>query len=178
MITGLQWHRVPVRATYGKQYDYTIDDKVYGTISSGVASYEPMIGGDENPFRLPVPYQADAGRLLPSIDLFQEEPFGERFFPAPVVGYSSVKVTSININSGNSSQAMDEYCSTLQKIFPLEVNYTKKVDAGSHSNHTLNKATELESALQGYTLKFNDMHGKARGNKQLCDKYRRFGTKT
>ncbi len=152
----------PDSATYGKQYDYTIQDDRYGTISSGVASYEPMVGGDENPFRMPVNYTAQGGNLLPAIDFYQEEPFGESFFPAAVVGYSSVKVRSINQGVGKSSQAEDEYLFYTAKDFPLQVNYTEKQDPGPNTSRSFSKTYMEEKALQGYTLKFNDMHGKAR----------------
>ncbi len=39
---------------YGKLYDYTTTETFNGvtrTISSGVASYEPGIGSEENPFQ-------------------------------------------------------------------------------------------------------------------------------
>jgi hypothetical protein len=44
-----------VSGTYGQEYSYktTIEGK---TISSGVASYEPSIGNDENPMREPILY--------------------------------------------------------------------------------------------------------------------------
>lgn len=152
----------PDDATYGKQYDYTISDPRYGTISSGVASYEPVTGGDENPFRQPVNYTAQGGRLLPAIDFYQEEPYGEQFFPAPVVGYSSVKVKSIHAAVGRSSQSLDEYLFYTAKDFPLSVDYTAKHDPGPYKSKTLTNNYEDERVLQGYTLTFNDMHGKPR----------------
>lgn len=152
-------------ASYGKTYDYTIQDLRYGKISSGVASYEPQIGGDENPFHKPAEsYQAAGGRLLPSIDFFQEEPFGENFFPTPVVGYSSVKVRSIHISEGKSSQNEEEYLYYTAKDFPIEVNYTSKVAPGQSVAKSLRHTSRKEHVLQGYTLQFNDMHGKPKGS--------------
>lgn len=147
-------------ATYGKQYDYTIDGGKYGTISSGVASYEPLVGGDENPFRRPVPYTADGGRLLPAIEFFQEEPFGENFFPSPVVGYSSVRVKSIHSAISRSSQAEDEYLYYTAKDFPVIVEYTNKETPDPVHEQSLTKSYREEHALQGYVIRFNDMHGK------------------
>ncbi|PZF74799.1 hypothetical protein [Taibaiella soli] len=147
-------------ASYGKQYDYTIYDGKYGTMSSGVASYEPMIGNDENPFRKPVPWQADAGRWLPATDFFQEEPFGESFFPSPEVGYSSIRVQSIHVNEGRSSQSEDEYLYYTAKDFPISVSYTDKSDPGPKKTRSLRKTVSDESALQGYSIIMNDMHGK------------------
>jgi len=38
---------------YGQEYEYTKTDEFGRTISSGVASYEPMIGGEENSMKQP-----------------------------------------------------------------------------------------------------------------------------
>jgi len=149
-------------AEYGKTYEYTSDDSKYGIISSGVASYEPLIGGDENPFKLPVKYTADAGRLRPAIEFFQEEPFGESFFPPPVVGYSKVTVKSIHIDEGRSSQSVEEYEFYTAKDFPIEVDYTRIERPKPEKSNGLRKKSEEVKAYQGYVLTFNDMHGKPR----------------
>lgn len=159
------WNKLsgnPDHASYGKTYDYSLTDDRYGTISSGVASYEPMIGGDENPFRKPVPYTADAGRLLPKIDFFQEEPFGEQFFPGPSVGYSRVTVRSIHAAVSGSSQAEDEYDFYTAKDYPIVVDYTDKDAPPPVRTKTLRRKYELLQVAQGYVLCFNDMHGKPR----------------
>lgn len=152
----------PDNAEYGKTYEYTIEDSKWGTISSGVASYEPMVGGDENPFKRPVPYTADAGRLLPAIDFFQEEPFGESFFPSPVVGYSKITVKSIHADNARSAQSEDEYLFYTAKDFPIEVDYTPKDAPPPIKSNKLRKKSEEVKAMQGYALRFNDMHGKPR----------------
>ncbi len=82
---------------YGQKYSYTTTDQDGKVISSGVASYEPLIGGDENPHRRPVAYGTKQEKLLVPDDRFYlEEPFGECFFPGASVGYSKVTVQSIN----------------------------------------------------------------------------------
>ncbi|MES2477739.1 MAG: hypothetical protein V4561_01540 [Bacteroidota bacterium] len=147
---------------YGKVYDYTINHDRYGNISSGVASYEPMIGADENPFRKPVPYSVEAGKLIPSIDFFQEEPFGESFFPSASVGYSSVKVSSIHQQYGRSAQALDEYLFYTAKDYPVKVDYTHIDPRGGRSQSSLRIEYKEAKARQGYCLQMNDMHGKAK----------------
>lgn len=147
-------------ASYGKKYDYTIPDNRYGLISSGVATYEPMIGGDENPLKNPVPYSADKGRLLPSIDFFQEEPFGETFYPGASVGYSSVKVSSIHQQYGRSAQALDEYLYYTAKDFPVKVDYTQIGGGKPKSIRTFTTYTNEATVFQGYAIILNDMHGK------------------
>lgn len=78
-------------SAYGQEFIYTTIDENGNTISSGVATYEPMIGNDENPFRTPVPYVAAASSgHIPAIEDYQETPFGEIFFPSASVGYSNV----------------------------------------------------------------------------------------
>ncbi len=148
-------------ASYGKTYDYTEwDSKWDKNVSTGVASYEPMIGGDENPFKAPVPYTGSAGRLLPAIKFFQEEPFGESFFPPPVVGYSKITVRSIHIGNARSAQSEEEHTFYTAKEFPIEVDYTEKDAPSPVKTKTLRKKYEEVKAMQGYVLKFNDMHGK------------------
>lgn len=75
---------------YIQEYTYTnTASDGYGSsatpISSGVASYEPMIGGDENPFALPINYTVHKEF---AINLFENiiQPFGESFFPARRLG--------------------------------------------------------------------------------------------
>jgi len=151
------------QATYGKQYNYTTNDDTYGTISSGVASYEPMIGGDENPLRQPVQYVAQSGSNWPPNDpvsLYQETPIGETLFPSPVVGYSKVTVTSIHGNNGRSSQGIDVYQFYTAKDFPIQVKNTSLDVVNDKYDFGIFSQENLFSARQGYELDFNDMHGK------------------
>ncbi|MCZ8285688.1 MAG: hypothetical protein O9353_09550, partial [Bacteroidia bacterium] len=77
---------------YGQEFSYQTTF-MGQTISSGVASYEPMLGGDENPFRQPVFMGPNKMSLLiPDERFFMEEPFGETFFPSASICYSKVKV--------------------------------------------------------------------------------------
>jgi hypothetical protein len=152
-------------ATYGKQYFYTMDrEDGKGVISSGVASYEPLAGGDEIPQRLPVVNTVQSGTLFPPndpIELYQEEPIGESFFPGPVVGYRKVTVRSINIDSGRSSQSEDIHGFYTAKDFPIQVSsQTKKDDL--HKDWSLKDMLLEQSAMQGFSIVLNDMHGKQR----------------
>ena len=147
-------------ATYGQEFIYTIDDPVWGTISSGVASYEPMIGGDENPLRLPVPYTADAGRLMPAIKFYQELPLAENLYPPPVVGYSRVATKSIHYNGGQSTQNVNitEYYTA--KDFPVITDYTDVKSTKKENSTGLTSRHEELNVVQGYSIRLNDMHGK------------------
>jgi hypothetical protein len=91
---------------YGEYYDYTMEenDKL---ISSGVASYEPFTGGDENPLR----YAKTFSQSIPlrsDNNLFFEYPINESYYPGPQVGYRKVTVMSLaaaNLASRNNKVA-------------------------------------------------------------------------
>ena len=151
-------------ASYGKNYEYTTEDVGgYGTISSGVASYEPQIGGDENPFREPVNYSTQLGNNWPPNDpigLYQELPVGESLYPSPVVGYSRVTVKSIHKDEGRSAQGEDIYDFYTARDFPIKAiaQPLNKLDEDQDCN--LTSQWVVFEGSQGYTLIFNDMHGK------------------
>ncbi len=147
-------------ASFGRTYDYTtlLDNGI--PISSGVASYEPMIGGDEIPQRRPVDYKAESGKLMPAIELYQEEPFGESFYPGASVGYSKITVRSINRDIARSSKAEDVHEFYTAKDFPIETEFTPKSTPVKTKHRTLTNKKEEQQVLQGYVLRMNDMHGK------------------
>ncbi|OJV51461.1 MAG: hypothetical protein BGO31_09200 [Bacteroidetes bacterium 43-16] len=150
-------------AAVGKVYHYTTTDPVTGQqISSGVANYEPLIGGDENPNRRPVSYTGDGGRLLPPVQMYQEEPLGESFFPSGSVGYSKVTVSSIHKDEGKSSKNLDEYAFYTTRDFPYYVDKTSiNVDDEFRKNGFQNRSERL-AVSQGFSVVLNDMHGKAK----------------
>jgi hypothetical protein len=158
-------------ATYGQEYSYTttLNGK---TISSGVASYEPGVGGDENPMRLPVPYTEDIKGAL-SNSFYLEKPFGESLFPAPVVGYSKVVVKDLN-PSGVADAApktgwiQHEFYTS--KDFPVQVDYDQSPETYNYDSKGWfsfmggNVVNELILS-QGYVVKLNDMHGKPKAER-------------
>ena len=153
-------------ATYGKQYDYTmVREDGKGSISSGVASYEPLIGGDEIPQRLPVGYIGQKGSRFPPndpVDLFQEEPIGESFYPAPVVGYRRITDRSINIDSGRSSQSMDVHLFYTAKDFPTQVKASPINTPNPKKDIGMTSMSFEQKSTQGFSILLNDMHGKPR----------------
>lgn len=159
-----QWHEMTnsstqETATYGKDYDYTLDDPFLGKISSGVASYEPLAGGDENPLRSPIPYTAAGNLALPAIKFYQLEPLGENFYPPAQVGYSSVRVRSIHLDEGKSSMSEEESLFYTARDFPVRVEFSQK-STHSYARRSLLESKTMEQAAQGYTVFLNDMHGK------------------
>ncbi|MBN2833711.1 MAG: hypothetical protein JXR48_01965 [Candidatus Delongbacteria bacterium] len=155
-------------SVYGQVYDYTIEFEGR-QISSGVAAYEPGIGNEENPFRQPVPY-TDALFQAPDKDYYQEEPFGESFFPAPTVGYRKVKVTDYVANSSSISKTgWIEHEFYTAYDFPTKTSRTKiddKIINTSTPSIGSNYAKLHHVAVtQGFVIELNDMHGKPKSTK-------------
>jgi hypothetical protein len=165
-------------ATYGQVYDYTIEEDGK-TISSGVASYEPMIGGDENPLRYAKKYSNNVPFKSPN-QLYFEYPINESLYPGPSVGYRKVTVRSlaaeavVNDDTGKERStggvSINEFYTC--KEFPViteETDIDKKAYdlvipiplIGTIETHNL-------SAGQGYAIKLNDMHGKPKSVKNYA----------
>lgn len=177
-------------AYYGQYYDYTkqeatgvigADGKaITRTISSGVAAYEPQLGGDENPFRQPL-FVTENALLVPSKEYFLEEPFGESFFPGPSVGYSKVrtipmKMTETDLQTrnfiGNGSGYVEQQFYTAQD-FPTIVKKSDMTTPRQVSplkiNFIVSLSNEKVSTTQGYYIECNDMHGKEKSKKVMPD---------
>ncbi|MBA4241929.1 MAG: hypothetical protein C0448_14480 [Sphingobacteriaceae bacterium] len=113
---------------YGQEYIYKLADER----SSGVASYEPLIGGEEIPYRKPIKYSSPYF-ILKNENLYIEEPIGESFYPGASVGYSRVIVKNINqtetptqgspnITKTREGITVHEYYTTLDA--PFSINRT------------------------------------------------------
>jgi hypothetical protein len=152
---------------YGQNYDYTTFEVLNGDTlhySSGVAAYEPMVGGDENPFRQPV-YFKEKALLAPDDQFVQEEPFGESFFPAPQIIYSRVTVRNLshtNVERTATGYLVHEFYTA--KDFPTKTSNTG-VKAIPKKTNPIFKQLKLKhkdymTASQGFAIELNDMHGK------------------
>jgi len=154
---------------YGQEYDYTITDKETGeTFSSGVASFEPGVGRDENPFVLPRVIQIE-NKLVPNQDILMEEPIGESFYPGPSVGYRKVTSKSLTktgvVRNGTGKEVSEFYTAY---DYPVIVTETK-LQRSEYNNKPFwslfySNREEVVSASQGYVIELNDMHGKPRAN--------------
>ena len=152
----------------GTQGVYTTYYK-YGT---GVASYEPTLGGEENPFRMPASYWSNV-RMAPDHEVFQELPYGESFYPSPGVGYSSVTISSSpgSIISSPGPQKGGETVKSFYtaKDFPTRVNKTnldKYIDKSPMKEIGAFASLPVVNNLyfdQGISVITNDMHGKPKG---------------
>jgi hypothetical protein len=163
-------------ATYGQQYDYTtiIKDQagVSRSISSGVASYEPIIGRDENPFTVPSdPYTERVGLWAPTDYFYVDEPLMESFYPGAGVGYSKVSVSSIH-KANKSANGISETEFYTTRDFPTRSGYTPLVEGKSKYTYQYPAPKKLTffnfnaksyvSLSQGFKVELNDMNGKVK----------------
>lgn len=154
---------------YGQEYSYRLPSG----ISSGVAAYEPLIGGEEIPYRKPIRYSSPYF-ILKNENLYMEEPIGESYYPAPTVGYSRVIVKNIRqtetptssneITKTREGTTVHEFYTT--KDFP----YTILPSYLNHEKFTPNIPIPLIGSVnfenhgfsQSIRVYTNDMHGKAK----------------
>lgn len=156
--------------TYGQMYSYETKENGM-TISSGVASYEPLNGGDENSNRKPVEFSIKRV-MAPNDEYFQEEPLGESFFPDALVGYSKVSVKSLErTNVKKHATGRTEYEFYTARDFPVIVERTtlQKQPVKPKLIRNLLKfgSTDKLYMSQGFAIKTNDMHGKPRAQKSF-----------
>lgn len=156
------------QAVYGQEYIYTTTRSVAGktdTISSGVATWEPTIGGEENPWRLPVQYKEQSAVLAPVSNGYVEKPLGETFFPGAAVGYSKVRVRSINTKNKRSANGYTETCFYTSYDFPTITEMTPLVDNKKRYKPVLANLLKIDARhymaiSQGFKVELNDMNGK------------------
>jgi hypothetical protein len=168
---------------YGQVYEYATVDESGKTISSGVAAYEPIIGGEENPLHQAKKY-VESIPMLTKNNLFFEYPVNESYYPAAHVGYSKVTVMSLpsavrsgrtlansqsafptpgaNVNFGSTGKTEHEFYTA--KDFPVITDETEK--GNLQDRYTIPipfigaiSADKL-ATNQGYSIVTNDMHGK------------------
>jgi len=156
--------KIPADAEYGQVYSYTTTDEYNRTVSSGVASYEPTLGGEENPFREPVFFKEEK-KLVPDDESYLERPFGESFFPAASVGYSKVTVKNLqhtNVKRHATGYTVQEFYTakdfpTIVREVPLEAKHKRTNPILSLLRVTMK---DYMTVSQGYVIELNDMHGK------------------
>ena len=159
--------------SYGQEYDYSKIDPTTGKkVSSGVASYEPMIGGDENPFRKPVVINEERKWAVDNIH-YVEEPFGESFMPAPQVLFSEIKVRDLsysNVKRTATGHSLMKYYTA--KDFPVKIQRTDLQKEPRKIKPILSlvklKVKEHTNASQGFLIGTNNMHGQAQA-KEVYD---------
>jgi hypothetical protein len=155
----------------GQTYDYTLWNNSTNEStgkSSGVAAYEPLLGGEENPSRSCLT-SVDKVKLAPSNYYYTELPYGEQLFPSPQVGYSEVRVKSFG------GEALSERYETGEEIFNFFTSKDFPTYASSSTPYILpalkgpkklfriNHNTYYTS-VQGHSIIVNDMHGKPKSH--------------
>ncbi len=162
------------KATYGQEYKYTKTETINGkaeTISSGVASWEPSIGGEENPHREMMTYY-NHNKLGPFEYNSVEFPLAEMFFPSASVGYSHVVVLPIHRDTVKNAVGKSTSDFFTTREFPTKSDYTflEDRDGGGASFHEdpkilsilRIKAGKNFALSQGFKVDLNDMNGKVR----------------
>jgi len=154
-------------STFGNEYDYTIEYEGE-KISSGVASYEPFIGGDENALKGINKFKIQQGSTFPRNEPMHDlqlTPVGEAFYPVPIVGYSSVVTISIHEPYAHSAQTALKTEFYTARDFPVQMAGVNTL--APKSNHTpalLAIFSPVKSnswyGSQKYQMILNDMHGK------------------
>ncbi len=181
---GHRVSKIEITDNWGVQTDSEMDPSVYGQVydytntdgsSSGVASYEPQMGGDENPWKQPINFSNDK-KWAPDDRFYQETPFGESFFPSASVGYSKVTVKNLP-HQGVSKNATGyvEHTFYTAKDFPTITKRTS-IDRkqGKNGPFSINSLTNVNvkdylTASQGFVVETNDMHGKPKGQKVYAE---------
>jgi len=170
-------------SSYGQKYDYTTTENFNGVvrkISSGVASYEPSIGGEENPFQsiLQVQDYLPAG---PTSFGAIEMPVLDAFFPSPLVGYSKVTVSSLKSDtsstkktrSGIGKQVTEYYTAKDFPVYynntPFDANSVKEFHQASTTAFFNKYAYDYKALSQGFLIATNDMHGKMKSQSSYAE---------
>lgn len=169
-----------VEGIYGQVYDYTLEEKGK-QISSGVSTFEPFVGGEENTMRKSKQYK-EIRKLRSNANLYFEYPVNESLYPAPSVGYSQVKILSLpsakkagyeilhdfviptgtNATYGTTGmKKLEFYTARDFPVIPLETDLKKeKINVAIFPNPFLKIQETNFVASQGYGIILNDMHGK------------------
>jgi hypothetical protein len=105
--------------------------------------------------------------LAPDKSYYQETPYGESFYPSPLVGYSNVKVTNLSREGvTRTATGYVEHEFYTAKDFPVLVKrpYTdKQVEkSGLLGNLFKVNAKDNLTMSQSHVIELNDMHGKSK----------------
>lgn len=153
---------------YGQRYEYS-DEKGRST---GVASYEPQVGGDENVFRQPVHF-SNKVILAPDDRNYQMTPYGEQFFPSPRVGYSMVTVRDLprpGVTRTATGKVVHEFYTA--RDYPTIVSRTtadiKRFKLPIYAVF-MNLIDDNLAATQGFVVQTNDMHGKPKSQRVYAE---------
>jgi len=174
IVLNDQWQQLTqlpnyTSSQYGQVYAYTTTMKIGDvpeSISSGVASYEPLLGADENVIHQPIDYNDPRLFLVPSTEYYIEEPFGESFYPAPTIVYSKVTVSNLSytgVNANATGSVVHEFYTS--KDYPTLTSRFTPQPIHIKPGFSVGAITKIDAedhlgASHGYAIETNDMHGK------------------
>jgi hypothetical protein len=175
---------------YGTVYDYDEEEIDPNTnlptgrmISSGTASYTPMIGKQESSLRYTKAYIEDL-RWRQDMLYVTEYPLNESYYPAAGVGYRKVTVKSLatdyaikrlngqtlppelpnDLPQGFATSGVTVHQFYTYKDFPIVVSETQTFDKTNPIKFInaiiFNSFTNIYAATQGYSIDIPNMHGK------------------
>lgn len=177
-------------AAYTMLYDYNHEDGH----TSGVTSYEPAMGGDENPFFYPKTVyrkRSLSGKIKESERIRERNgiqpanlsydvgPAAEDYFPSATVGYARVTVKTAYPNSAirkhKTGYTVQEFYTardfpTSSSASMLEKRNTRisgpsfKKRKGGDWELGMSANLTYSLASQGFLVELNDMHGKPKSN--------------
>ncbi|MGD1848069.1 MAG: hypothetical protein ACFB10_21960 [Salibacteraceae bacterium] len=149
---------------YTQEFSYVTED---GN-TSGVASYEPLIGGEEIPHRTPVRYSSEAF-IKRDRALYVENPIMESFYPAPVVGYARIVVKNKDREVGGELVSTTAEGIRVQEFYTAR-DYPTKETLTDLTLKPYNVPVTIpfvgslnfnnRGVSQGFAIELNDMHGK------------------
>lgn len=142
---------------YGQTFKYVLED---GVTSSGVASYEPQLGGDENSWHSAYIVN-NVKRLAMDDKMYIDDPIMESQFPSPTVGYSRVVIEDLkysDVKRTATGKKVKEFFTA--KDFPTIVKRTNVDMLTDQSFLPLLPKYQFLTANQGFSIELNNMHGK------------------
>jgi len=142
--------------SYGQEFHYVLENGR----SSGVASYEPQIGGDENPWHTAYVVN-NKKRFALDDQLFVEDPIMESQFPSPSVGYSRVVIKDLpraGVTKTATGKVVKEFYTA--RDFPTIVKRSDIEIKTANSFLPILPTYQYLTASQGFLIELNDMHGK------------------
>jgi hypothetical protein len=168
---------------YVQEYKYETEDG----LSSGVASYEPSVGNEENPFKTIVHEFVQGYKDGPDKIKDVIGPLCENYYPNPMVGYSRVVVSTPSYSDSIRGNGSVVYEFFTNKDYPFIVDSNSKKSfkpvtyspksQGSLSTDFLSfpiapnnsSSRNTFAATQGYKINTNDFHGKLKRVAYLDD---------
>ena len=151
-------------ASYEQNFVYKTEENGR-LISSGVASYEPEIGGDEIALKKPYYYNPDNEFINNDPAFFIEDPIEETYYPAPRVVYGKVLTynsATENVPTSGSGISVTEHYTA--KDYPTVAKATSPQKLNQDNTTFIPFIASIQfrhwGYSQAYSVEVNDMPGK------------------